>query len=342
MPRRAPSPRPPSRESASRRSPSPESPPRRTVSLLPSATEIVCALGARDQLVGVSHECDHPPEVAGLPVLTSPKTAPAATSAAIDRSVRDLIRDALAVYDIDTERLAALAPDVIVTQDLCDVCAVSFDDVRRAVAALGRPGTEVVNLHPSRLEDVFTDIERTAVALGRADRGRELVGSMRARMEAIAARAARAPGKPRVLTVEWIDPVMPGGTWMPELIERAGGEPLVTSPGDHAPTLDAAALPALDPQVVLVKPCGFDLARSIEEVPRLIEVLPLDRWTAGREGRIWLADGNAYFNRPGPRIVESLEILAACVHPDRFRDLLEAHRGAVRRITPAGGILEAV
>jgi len=335
----------------------PDPPPRgddrapRIVSLLPSATEIVCGLGARDGLVGISHECDFPPDVACLPVLTSAKMAASPSSAAIDRSVREVLRDALAVYDIDTAKLRELAPDVIVTQDLCDVCAVSLDDVRRAVRDWAGPDTRVVSLRPGRLGDVLDDLDRTATAIGREVEARTLRGALEARIESVRQRAAQAvadadahpdgrvaadgtnpQARPKVLTIEWIDPVMPGGTWMPELIELAGGEPLVTKPGDHAPTLDPGALRALAPDVVLVKPCGFDLARSETELDRLREVLPWDRWPAVREGRVWLADGNAYFNRPGPRIVDSLEILAACLWPERFRDFVERYAPSLRRI----------
>lgn len=302
----------------------------RVASLLPSATEMVCALGMRDALVGVSHECDFPPDVVGLPVLTRSKVALAGRSGRIDRDVRAVLADALAVYDVLVDELDRVRPDVIVTQDLCDVCAVSLADVERAAQELTHPDVRIVNLHPTRLDDVLQDVRRVGEALGRTQAADALVASLGARLDALAARAAVLPTRPHVLTIEWIDPVMIGGTWMPELVAIAGGTALVTQPGDHAPTLDDAALSALDPppDVVLVKPCGFPLARTLQEADALRERLAAMPWPAVREGRVFVADGNAYFNRPGPRLVESAEILAACVHPDAFADLAEAHAGA--------------
>ena len=307
--------------------------PQRIVSLLPSATEIVCALGARPELVGVSHECDFPADVSGLPVLTRAKFRKASSSAAIDRAVRDVVRDALAVYDVDIEQLAALAPDVIVTQDLCDVCAVSIHDVRAAVARLAhRDSIDVVSLSPTCLDDVLVDIERTAVALGRPADGARVVSDARARIESVQQRAHAASTRPSVLSIEWLEPVMIGGMWMPELITLAGGTPLVTQPRDHAPTLSRADLEELDPEVVLIKPCGFPLDESLRELDVLPRVLPWSHWKAVANGNVFLADGNAYFNRPGPRIVDSLEILAACVHPAELPELRARYASAVRRV----------
>lgn len=299
----------------------------RIASLLPSATEIVCALGAGAELVGRSHECDFPAGIEEVPVLTSARIEPLPSSKAIDRAVRDILSEALAIYRIDTERLRAARPDVIVTQDLCEVCAVSLDDVRAAVARLAQTDVAIVNLHPTRLGDIWGDVARVALAIGRAENGRQIVADLRARVDGIARRASMLRAKPRVLTIEWIDPVMIGGLWMPELVTLAGGEPLVTQPGQRAPTYDRDRLAALDPEVVVVKPCGFALRRTLEELSVLREALPRS-WRA----RVYAADGNAYFNRPGPRIVESLEIMAACVHPEAFEDLAEKHAASWRSI----------
>ena len=304
----------------------------RIASLLPSATEIVCALGAQGELVGISHECDYPEGLHGLPVLTRPRLRPARSSREIDAAVRDVLRDALAVYDIDVDALREARPDVIVTQDLCDVCAVSLDDVRAAVARLARSDVRIVNLHPTRLGDIWADSRRVAEAIGRAVDGDALIDQLQARVAAVAARAAAAPDRPRVLAVEWIEPVMIGGVWMPELIALAGGEPLVTRPGDHAPTLSPADLAALDPDVVLIKPCGFTLERTLEELEVLPRALPWASYRAVAQGRVYVADGNAFFNRPGPRIVESLEILAACAHPALFAAARRAHARSVVRL----------
>jgi iron complex transport system substrate-binding protein len=303
----------------------------RVASLLPSATEMVCAVGPAEALVGISHECDWPAEaVRGKPVLTRSRVLQAGASAAVDRSVRDVLRSALAVYDVDVEALARAAPDLIVTQDLCDVCAVSLDDVRRAARALGPPGPQILSLRPTRLADILGDLERVGAALGRAREAAAARAALETRVRAVEQRAARAATRPAVLTIEWIDPPMAGGTWMPELVRLAGGRPLVTEPGDLAPTLAREELAALAPDVVLVKPCGFALERTLAERAALGRLFDGLAWPALAAGRVWLADGHAYFNRPGPRIVDSLEILAACVHPELFADHAGRYAGAFR------------
>lgn len=307
----------------------------RVASLLPSATEMICALGLEESLVGVSHECDFPPGVAGKPVLTAAKIGHSWSSREIDRDVRAVLRDALAVYDIDVARLAEVAPDVIVTQDLCDVCAVSFDDVCRAVEQIARPGTRIVNLHPTRLADVWDDVRKVGAATGREREADAVVRGIEERLAALARRSSATGSRPNVLTIEWIDPVMVGGTWMPELVEIAGGRALVTRAGDHAPTLSREELAALDPapDVVLVKPCGFALERTRVELGTLRDLLGAMTWPAVRAGALWLADGNAFFNRPGPRLVDSAEILAACIHPTEFADLAARQAGGFERLS---------
>lgn len=302
----------------------------RIVSLLPSATEIVCAVGAQDELVGVSHECDFPELVRGLPVLTGPRVAAPGTSAAIDRAVRDVLRDALSFYTIDQQKLAALSPDVIVTQDLCEVCAVSIDDVRSAVARLARrDGVGIVTLHPTRLRDVWDDVERVGDALGRAPAARHARAELERRVREIAARARTARTFPRVATIEWLEPLMLGGTWMPDLVELAGGEAIGVEAGAPAPTLKPEELVALAPDVVLVKACGFSLARVLEERAALDYALPA---ALRARARLYATDGNAFFNRSGPRLVESLEILAACAHPALFADFATKHAQVIRRL----------
>ena len=294
------------------------------VSLLPAATEMVCAVGAGADLVGISHECDFPEDIRDRAVLTSARIGPLASSREIDDAVRAVVHDALSIYSVDEAKLGALAPDVIVTQDLCEVCAVSLDDVRSAVARLAnRDAITIVSLHPMRLADVWGDIETVARALGRAEQGREVRRACEERVAAIAERAARATTRPRVVSIEWLDPIMLGGTWMPELIELAGGTAVGVRAGDLAPTVTSAELRALAPDVVVVKPCGFTAARTLEERP-LVE-----RLVEGLVARATISDGNAFFNRPGPRLVESLEILAACIHPEIFADLADKHRAVL-------------
>jgi iron complex transport system substrate-binding protein len=283
---------------------------------------MVCAVGAASELVGVSHECDFPEAVRGLPVLTSTRLGALGTSAEIDQAVRSVVRDALSLYAIDERKLGELAPDVVVTQDLCEVCAVSLDDVRSAVARLaGRESVRIVSLHPTRLGDVLGDVERVGVALGREQAGRGVRSELDARIRAIAVRAQRAAPRPRVVSVEWLEPIMLGGTWMPELIELAGGAAVGALAGALAPTVSSDELRALAPDVVLVKPCGFDLERTMRERG----VLERIRSVVGAGARVIVSDGSAYFNRPGPRLVESLEILAACVHPELFSDFAAKH-----------------
>jgi iron complex transport system substrate-binding protein len=304
----------------------------RVVSLLPSATEIVCALGAAANLVGISHECDFPDEVRGLPALTASRLNLNVASLAIDVEVRALVREALSIYSVDEQRLAALRPELILTQDLCQVCAVSLQDVHAAVARLAqREHVQIVSLRPTRLQHVLDDIETVATALGLAERGRTVRSALEARIAAISARALRARTRPRVATVEWLEPLMLGGTWMPELIGLAGGQALAASAGQAAPTLSLEAFAALEPEVMLVKPCGFPLERTLLEREWLVRaLLPRLRSTA----RAFVSDGNAFFNRPGPRLVESLEILAACIHPELFPDFAAKHRAVLLPLSP--------
>jgi iron complex transport system substrate-binding protein len=306
-----------------------ETPASRIVSLLPSATEIVCALGAEPQLVGISHECDFPPTIRNRTVLTRSRIDVHATSRAIDTAVRAVITDALSIYAVDEDALATLAPDVIVTQDLCEVCAVSLDDVRAAVARLAHRNVRIVSLSPTRLEDVLGDIGRVAEALDRREQGATMRATLEHRIRLISDRAACAITRPRVVSLEWIDPLMLGGTWMPELIELAGGSAVGAVAGSPAPTIDPAALAALQPEVVIIKPCGFSLERTLLERD-IIEHNVLA--AIGSEARVYVTDGNQFFNRPGPRLVESLEIMAACVHPDLFADLAAVHADVIVRI----------
>jgi iron complex transport system substrate-binding protein len=261
------------------------------------------------------------------------------SSSAIDQDVRRLLAAALALYEIDLEALERARPDLVVTQDLCQVCAVSFDDVCRAAASVLGAGVEIVSLRPERLSSIFEDVRRIARAIDRVLEGDELALTLERRMTELGASLPLGAARPTVLSVEWLSPVMIGGLWMPELIELGGGVALVTRAGEPAPTLGPGELRALDPDVVLVKPCGFGLEQTLAERRLVAKSLPWASWRAVREGRVFVADGNAYFNRSGPRIVESLEILAACMHPNAFAELGRKHGASVRRLTEE---LEAV
>jgi iron complex transport system substrate-binding protein len=296
----------------------------RIVSLLASATEIVAALGARDRLVARSHECDFPADVAALPAVTAPKLDTSLPSAAIDREVKQLIEQALSVYRVDAERLRALKPDIIVTQTQCEVCAVSEGDVIAALKDWTGTKPAILSLRPDGLADVFTDIERVAAAIGRVEAGAALVGAMQRRMEAIAGKAA-ALAKPRLACLEWIEPLMAAGNWMPELVALAGGENLFGSAGQHSPWLTLDRLVEADPDIIVVLPCGFDIARTRAELPALAAQPDWQALRAVRGRQVYLVDGNQYFNRPGPRLAESLEILAEILHPGDFHF---GHQGA--------------
>ena len=297
----------------------------RVVSLIASATEIVSALGMEDRLVGRSHECDFPPQVLSLPVCSSSKVDAAASSRDIDRQVRDIVGEALSVYRVDGQLLDALAPTVIVTQTQCEVCAVSLRDVEEAVSEVVRSQPRIVPLAPMALVDVFDDIEAVAGALGVPDRGRGLVAQLRTRLDAVSAAAGALGDRPTVACVEWIDPPMHAGNWVPELVEIAGGRVMAGEPGRHSGYFEFGELLAADPDVIAVMPCGFDIARTRVEMPALAAQPGWGDLRAVRQGRVFLTDGNQYFNRPGPRVVESAEILAELLHPDHF-DF--GHRGS--------------
>jgi iron complex transport system substrate-binding protein len=291
----------------------------RIVSLLPSATEIVCALGFENQMVGRSHECDYPAPVARLPVLTEPKFNPEGSSAEVNQRVKTILADALSVYRVDAEKLRSLKPDVIVTQSQCDVCAVSTREVEEAVAQWLGAQPKIVSLAPYALADVLNDMQRVADGLDAPERGSELVSRLRERMTTIEARAKTASTRPRIAIIEWIEPLMAAGNWMPELVAMAGGTNLFGEAGAHSPWMKFEEFVAKDPDLIMVAPCGFNMERSAAELPTLQRRPEWANLKAVREGRVFLADGNQYFNRPGPRIVESLEILAEIIHPKLFR-----------------------
>lgn len=289
----------------------------RIVSLLPSATEIVCALGAGADLVGRSHECDYPAEAQHLPVLTRPRFLPASTSGEIDRQVRELAlearaEDALGVYAIEMDLLQELAPTHIVTQTQCEVCAVSLRDVERAVEQLTGFDTRLIPLAPNSLADIWDDIQRTADALGIGDRGRALVAGLQHRIDQV----PRTSAAPRVAVVEWPDPLMTAGHWTMELVERAGGVPVIGAPKGPSLHFEMSDLADADPDVIIIAPCGYDLARTTADAELLHTREDWQALRAVQQGRVALIDGNQYVNRPGPRVVETLEIIVEIVNPN--------------------------
>ena len=305
----------------------------RIASLLPSATEILCALGLADQIVGVSHECDFPAEIVGRPVLTAPKVDPRATSAAIDAAVRQLVRDGLSVYRIEAEALRAARPDLIVTQQQCEVCAVSFTEVERAAREVLDAPVRIVSLTPNRLHDVLDDFQRVAEAAGVPDAGARLVAASRARLDRIRRAVTPARSRPRVACLEWLDPLMVAGNWVPELVALGGGASDLVAAGARSRTVDWQELLASQPDVVVVMPCGFALSQTRGELPRLTARPEWQALPAVRNGRAYVVDGNAYLNRPGPRLVDSAEILAGLVQPGCCAGLMPAQ--GWERVAPA-------
>lgn len=312
----------------------------RIVSLLPAATEIVAALGLTDSLVGRSHECDEPAAVATLPALTAPRIDPAASSRAIHEQVGQALGGAAAasagagaacstgtsaaLYTLEVDTLAALAPDLILTQAACDVCAISAADVEAAVKKSGVK-TQVLALSPATLEDVFRDVLAVGAATGRLAKAREVVARLKARVASVACRvgamqrARQAEACPTVAMIEWLDPPMAAGNWVPELVRLAGGADVLGKPGAHSHWITWSDVAAADPDVVVLVPCGFTLDRTIEEA-RSAAVRPhLEKLRAFRTGRCFAVDGHNLFNRPGPRLVDSLEVLAEILHPGAFR-----------------------
>lgn len=294
------------------------------VTLLPSATEIVCALGVEP--VGVSHSCDHPPAVRDLPEITRSSVDAGADSATIDEQVLSAER-AGGVYEVRLDALERADPDLIVTQGICEVCAVDTVLVREAVEELGLD-CAVLTTDPHGLADVFSDIERIGRAVGREERADELVAECRARVEAVRERAPDDSTRPRVLDVDWMDPVMVGGHWVPELIGIAGGEYGLVGAGEASTPVEFERVREFDPETLVVAPCGFGTEQTHENIAELGGREGWSELTAVREGRVFLVDGSAYLNRPSHRLVDSLELLAGVLHPERF----DAPTDAVRRL----------
>jgi iron complex transport system substrate-binding protein len=309
----------------------------RVVSLIASATEIVAALGFGRNLVGRSHECDFPPEMLALPACSEPKIDVHGTSREIDERVKSLAGAAVSVYRVFPDVLKRLNPTHIITQTQCEVCAVSLKDVEQAMAEMigaERP-PQIVALAPMALADVWADIRAVGQSLGASDRAETLIQSLQKELDGIRARAEASGGcqpagslassrsRPSIACLEWIDPLMSCGNWVPQLVEIAGGTNLLGEAGKHSPWLEWDKLAACDADVIAIMPCGFDIARTQAELPPLVKDSRWPKLRAAREGRVYLTDGNQFFNRPGPRLVESARILAEILHPDLFGNSLE-------------------
>jgi iron complex transport system substrate-binding protein len=292
----------------------------RVASLLPSATEMVHFAGAGETLVGVTHECDYPPGVERLPKLTSSEIeGRGLTSAEIDAAVEWRMTDTGSLYALDAGLLEELAPDLILTQGLCDVCAVSTDLVERAAAGL-KNDPEILTLNPTSLRDVLDDAERVGEALGRGGVTREKISALEERLAGVRARVAGLP-RPRVGCIEWLDPPFSAGHWVPEMVGIAGGEELFARPGEPSARLAWEEVFEAAPEALILMPCGFGARRAAEEARRMLPGLP--GWgdlPAVKAGRVWAVDANSLFSRPAPRLVEGVETLARLLHPEAIPD----------------------
>ena len=281
----------------------------RIVSLISSATEIVHALGMTGHLVGRSHECDYPEEVKALPLCTRPRIPVDASSAEIDRLVKQSVRESISIYDVFAQVIEELRPTHILTQVQCEVCAVSLRDVEAAFSRGMKGSPRVISLQPDSLAGIWDDIRRVADCLGVAACGEAVVGSLQSRMT-----PANPAVRPTVACIEWMEPLMAAGNWTPELIEMAGGTNLFGEARRHSPWMTWEQLAAADPDVLVIAPCGFDLARTERELP-VMTARP--EWNALR-GRKFIADGNQFFNRPGPRVLETHRVLCEMLLPEQF------------------------
>lgn len=292
----------------------------RIVSLLPSATELLFALGLGAEVRAVTHECDYPAGALTKPHITRSLLAPDLSSEAIDAAVRgQLVADAHSLYAIDRDLLAEIAPTLIVTQRLCEVCAVAYDEVLEAVRSLPqRP--QILNLEPERLGDVLRDVETVGAATGREAEAATLLAGLRARVEAVRQRVAAAQSRPRVAFIEWVTPIFCGGHWNPELIALAGGEDGIGRVGERSEQVAWERVAAYQPEVMIVAACGFTEERSRQDEPLLRAYPGFADLPCARAGRVHFVDGAAYFSRPGPRLVDSLELLARLIHPEVFAD----------------------
>ncbi|MFH7028736.1 MAG: cobalamin-binding protein [Heteroscytonema crispum UTEX LB 1556] len=292
----------------------------RIVSLIPSATEILAALGLTDAIVGRSHECDYPPQIQNRPVCTQARLNTNATSGEIHDKVNNLLQSALSIYQIKTDVLEKLQPTHILTQDQCDICAVSLKEVEQAVATLTQNSPKIISLQPNLLQDVWADIEQ----VGRTFEvdSAKVLENLEARVKIVAHKTkglSLTEHLPSVACIEWTDPLMVAANWIPELVDLAGGKPLFSVTGQPSPQLKWEALIESNPDAIVFMPCGFDLNRTQQEAQLLTQRPEWQKLHATQTGRVYITDGNSYFNRPGPRLADSVEILAEILHPEIFQ-----------------------
>lgn len=291
---------------------------KRIISLLAAGTEIVCELDLEAQLVGRSHECDYPESILNVPVCSSAMLDPNANSLEIDRQVKGILTDALSFYQIDPDLIKTLKPDIIITQTQCEVCAVSFSDVEKALENLLDYPVEIISLEPDNLNAIFRDIKTVSEVLGVPERGADLLERMQERLDLIKHKLKFITQKPTVACVEWLEPLMMAGNWTPEMVEIAGGQSVLAQSGKHTPAVEWIDMFEADPEIIIVMPCGFDIERTLKEMDTLLQQPYFRDLQAVKNNQLFIADGNQYFNRSGPRIADSVEILAEIINPKQF------------------------
>jgi iron complex transport system substrate-binding protein len=288
------------------------------ISLLPAATEIVCALGFEKNLVARSHECDFPPSVKQLPVCSEANFPDNLNSLAIDKKVKQLLNDALSVYTVNREKIKELAPDVVITQAQCEVCAVSLKGIEDALENYLDKQARIISLQPNSLEDVFSNIIEVATALNAREKGDKLIEDLQERVDIVRHKLKFIENKPTVACIEWLEPMIVSGNWVPELVDIAGGTSILADAGKHSPFIQWIDIRLQDPEIIIVMPCGFSIERTLKEMDLLLQLPGLAELQAVKNNRLYIADGNQYFNRSGPRLVDSIEILAEIISPKQF------------------------
>lgn len=288
------------------------------ISLLPAATEIVFELGLGDNLVGRSHECNYPDEVKEVAICTTSLISDTLSSGEIDRKVKEILANALSIYGINKELIKRLQPDVVITQDQCKVCAVSLEEVQTALTDFLDKEASVISVQPTMLHDIFDNIREIANALDVASKGELLVENMEERIGIIKHKLKYIENRPTVACIEWLDPLMISGNWIPEMVVTAGGMPVLAEPGEHSAYADWESIRAADADIMVLMPCGFAIERTIKEIGNLLQLPGFNELKAVKNNRFYIVDGNQYFNRPGPRIADSIEILAEIINPKQF------------------------
>ena len=290
----------------------------RIVSLLPSNTELACALGLADQIVGVSHECDYPPEMANRPVLTSSGIAKNLTTEQIHEQVSKEVKNSHALYHINQSLLESLRPDLILTQAKCEVCAVDYDEVEAAVQKLPPPQPKILSFQPNSLEDLWKNLQEIGRATGREQQAEQVIAKFQERVQRVQQAVQSAPKRPRVLLVEWLKPLMAAGSWSPQLVKLAGGEHGLNPGPGKARKITWEQIRQYDPEVIVLIPCGFTIEKTLRDISLITSLSQWETLSAVRSKKVFTVDGSSYFNRPGPRLVDSLEILASLLHPECF------------------------